>query len=102
MRNSNDEFRPTFGSSPSSLSNVETAAYSPGVGLACLCIYKPLLCLNDCAGLALVVDTENLAPDLELAARAGHGDGFQALNLALTVKDILGVELGYASDRLSV
>ena len=94
--------RLTLRSSPSSLSNVEATAYGPGVGLARLCVYKPLLCLDDCARLALVVYTENLAPDLESATLAGSRNGLVELKLALAVEHMLSVELGYAIDGLSV
>jgi hypothetical protein len=92
----------TLGPSPSSLSNVEATAYSPAVGFAGLHVYKPLLCLDDCAGFALVIDTEDLAPDLELATLAGDRNWLVELKLALAVEDMLSVELGYAIDGLGI
>lgn len=89
-------------SSPSSLSNVEATAYGPGIGLARLCIYEPLLCLDDRSGFALVVDTEHLAPDLKLATFAGHRDGLEELKLALAVEAVLRIELRYTVDWLGI
>ena len=96
------DIRLTLGSSPSSLSNVEATAYSPAVGFAGLRIYKPLLCLDDCARFALVIDTEDFAPDLELATFAGDRNWLVKLKLALAIEDMLCVELGYAIDGLGV
>jgi hypothetical protein len=92
----------TLGTSPSTLTNVKPTANSPAVCLASLGIYKPLLCLDNCAGLSFVVDTEHLTPDLELATFAGRRNRLEEFELALAVEDMLGVELGYTSDWLSV
>ena len=92
----------TLRSSPSTLTNVKATANSPAVCLACFGIHEPLLCLDDCAGLPLVVDTEHLTPDLELATLAGGRNRLQEFELALAVENMLGIELGYTSDWLSV
>lgn len=92
----------TLRTSPSSLANVEATAYNPAVCLACLRIYKSLLCLDDCAGLSFVVDTKHLAPDLELATLAGGRDRLEELELALAIEDMLGIEFRYAIDGLGV
>lgn len=92
----------TFRTSPSSLANIEATAYRPAVCLAGLRIYEPLLSLDDCAGLTLVVNTEHFASDLKLAAFAGYRNRFQKFQLTLTIQDVLGVELGHAINRLGV
>lgn len=92
----------TLGTSPSTLADVEATANSSAVRLASLSIYKPLLCLNDCARLSLVVHTEHLASDLELAALARRRNWLEKLELTLPVEDMLGVEFGDTSDRLGV
>lgn len=88
----------TLRTSPSSLPNIETAANSPAVGLAALCINKALFGLDDCTWLALVIHAQYLGSDLELAAVACYGERLQELNLALSIKDVLGVKLGHAFD----
>lgn len=65
--------RLTFGSSPSSLSDIESTANGSGVCLSSLGINETLFCLDDGTRLALVVNAENFAPDLELPALAGYG-----------------------------
>lgn len=65
-------------------------------------IDEQLLRLHDGAGLALVVDAEDLAADLELAAFARHGDRLEEFELALAVEHMLCVEFGDAFDRCAI
>ena len=58
----------TLRSSPTSLPDVEAASYRSRVHLAALCIYEALFRLDDSAWLALVVYTQDLAPDLKFSA----------------------------------
>lgn len=53
---------------------------------------------DDGAGLALVVDAEDLVADFKLAAGGGYGDGLEECDGALAVDDAAGVELGDAGD----
>jgi hypothetical protein len=92
----------TLRTSPSTLTNVKATANSPAVCLACFGIHEPLLCLDDCAGLSLVIDTKHLTPDLKLATLAGRRNRLQEFELALAVENMLGIELGHTSDWLSV
>lgn len=84
------------------MTDVEATSYSPAVSLARLGIYEPLLCLNDCTRLALVVNAKHLAPDLKFAALASYGNWLQEFEFTLAVKDMFGVELGYTSDGFGV
>lgn len=92
----------TLRTSPSTLADVKATANSSAVCLASLSIYKPLLCLDDCARLSLVVHTEHLASDLELATLARCRNWLEEFELTLAIEDMLGVELGDTSDRLGV
>lgn len=94
--------RLTLRTTPSSLSHVEATADRSGICLTSLGIYQSLLRLYNSTGLALVIDTKYFAPDLELASLASYGDGLVELELALAIKDVLGVELGYALDGLRI
>lgn len=94
--------RLTLRTSPSSLAHVEATADRSGICLTALGIYQSLLRLYNSPGLALVIDTKYFTPDLELASLASYGDGLVKLELALAIKDVLGVELGYALDGLRV
>jgi hypothetical protein len=84
------------------LAHIETTADRSGICLTGLCIYQSLFRLYNSTGLALVIDTKYLAPDLELASLASYGDGLVELELALAIKDVLGIELRYAFDGLRV
>jgi hypothetical protein len=92
----------TLRTSPSSLAHVEATADRSGICLTGLGIYQSLFCLYNSTRLALVIDTKYLTPDLELASFASYGNGLVELELALAIKDVLGVELGYALDGLRV
>jgi hypothetical protein len=61
-----------------------------------------LLSLDDCARLTLVVYTQNFAPDLELSAFRSYWQRLEKLQLALAVKNTLGIELWYTFDRCTV
>lgn len=91
----------TLGATPSSLTDVEALANSSAVCLTRLRINKALLGLDD-GCLALVVHTQHLTPDLELAAFACYRKWLEELDPALSVENMLGVELGYALNRHSV
>jgi hypothetical protein len=54
--------------------------------------------VDDGAGLALVIDAEDLCAGLELAAFRGGGEGLEELDLALAVDDAAGVKGGDAGD----
>lgn len=84
------------------MAHVEATADRSGIRLTGRGIYQSLFRLYNSTGLALVIDTKYFAPDLELASLAGYGDGLVKLELALAIKDVLGVELGYALDGLRV
>jgi hypothetical protein len=84
------------------LANIKSTAYSPAVCLPRLCVHQPLLGLDDRTRLALVINTKDLAPDLELAAFAGDRNRLEEFKLALTIKDMLGVKLGYTIDGFGV
>jgi hypothetical protein len=86
----------TLGTTPTSLSYVKATTDSPAVRLSALGIDEALLRFHDSAWLALVVHTQNLTSDLELATFASYRQRFEELYLALSVKDMLSVELGYA------
>jgi hypothetical protein len=89
----------TLRSTPSALSDIETAVCSPGVCLACYRIYEQLLCLHDRSRLAFIIHSKDLASDLKLPAFGRNGYRLEELNFALAVKDMLAIELGYALDR---
>jgi hypothetical protein len=93
--------RHTLRSTPTALTDVETTAYSPSIGLTALCINKTLLRLYH-SSLALVIDTKHLASDLKLASVARHREWFEDLDLALAIEDMLGVELGNTFNRLCI
>jgi hypothetical protein len=61
-----------------------------------------LLSLDNGAWLALVVHAQNLGSDFELAAIACYGEWLEELDLALSIKDVFGVELGHAFDGFRV
>ena len=88
----------TLGTSPSPLANVESAANRPGIRFSRFRIDDALFRLDNCARLALVVDTEDFAPELEPAALASHGQRLQEFHLALPVKRRLGIEFWNALD----
>ena len=92
----------TLGPAPTSLADVEAAADLPCVDLAGLRVDEQLLRLDDGAGLALVVDAEDFASDLEFAAFACHGNRLEKFELALAVEHTLGVELGDALDGRAI
>ena len=91
----------TLGAAPSSLTDVEALANSSAVRLTRLRVNKALLGLDD-GCLTLVVHTQHLTPDLELAAFACYRKRLEELYPALSVENMLGVELGYALDGLGV
>lgn len=93
--------RHTLRSTPTALANVEATAYSSGVGLSTLSINKALFRLHD-GSLALVINTEYLAPHLKLASIACYRKWFEDLDLALAIEDVLGVELGNTFNRFCI
>lgn len=93
--------RHTLRSTPTTLTNIKPTANSPTIRLPSLRINKPVLRLDN-GRLALVVYTQHLAPDLELASFAAHGKRLEELYLALAVENVLGVELGDAFDGLGI
>ena len=94
--------RLTLGSTPAALSDIESTSDFPGINLARLRIHEHLFCLHHRARLSLIIHTQNLASDLELATLTGHWDRLQELELALTIEYMLCVKLGYACDRRAV
>jgi hypothetical protein len=94
--------RLTLRSSPASLANIKPAPDRPRVRLAALHIHEALLGLDDRSWLALIVYTQDFAPDLEFAALGAYGQGFEELELALAIEDASGVELRDTFDWLAV
>jgi hypothetical protein len=92
----------TLRSAPSSLSDVEAASDRPRVRLTALCVHEALLGLYDRSWLALVVHTQDLAPDFEFAAFGAYGQWLEELDLALAIEDAFGIELGNAIDGSAV
>ena len=85
-------------SPPSALSREESTAHHPGVYISILRIYDCLLCLDDSARLAFVIDAEHFTAKLKLATFGARGQSFVELNQALTIYDTAGVELWDAWD----
>lgn len=90
--------RRPFGTSPVSLSNKKRTPNSCRIALARLLIHDVLLGLDDRARLALVVDADDFAAQLEGAAGGGGGEGLQEGHETLPVDDAAGVEFGDAGD----
>jgi hypothetical protein len=80
------------------LSDEETTAYCPSIHLPRFLVDDELLGLDNGAGLALVVDAEDLGAELEFASLRGDGEGLEELDEALAVDDAFGVEFGDAGD----
>jgi hypothetical protein len=78
------------------LTNIESTANGSGILLISLRIDEDLLGLYDAAGLALVKDTEHLAPDFEFPAVGSNWERLIELNLSLSIYDTARIELGYA------
>jgi hypothetical protein len=92
----------TLRSSPTTLPNVKPTSHGPGIHLARRFIHKRLLRLDDRSRLALVIHTQHLASYFEALALGCHRERLEELELALAVKDMLGVELGDAINRRAV
>lgn len=85
---------------PSPLSNEETLSDRSAVDFTRALVYDCLLGLDDCTWLALVVNAENPASELECLPLGRRWQRFQEFNLALAIDDSSGVELGYAWYRI--
>jgi hypothetical protein len=83
------------------LTDEKARANGSGVYLACLFIYNGLLGLNHCAGLAFIIDSNDLRPQLEFSSFGGGREWFQELDQALAVDDTSGVELGHTGDWIA-
>lgn len=79
-------------SSPVALSNEEGTSDPSGVYLSAWDLDQFLLSLYDGAGLALVIDTEDLRADLEFLASRGGGERLEEGHGALSVDNAGGVE----------
>lgn len=90
--------RRPLGSAPVALSNEESRADNTSVDLASLGINEVNLRLNDGTRTALVIDTEDLGARFEAAAFGRRGKGLVEFDLALSVNDTAGVEVGDAGD----
>ena len=93
--------RSSLRSTPSSLTNEETAAYGSCVYLARLFVHDKLLCLDDGAGLSLVIHADDLGPQLKLSACRGWGQRLEELEQALAIDNTFGIELGNSGDGVA-
>jgi hypothetical protein len=82
------------------LPDEERTPHSPRIRLPGLRIHKHLLRLDHTPRLPLIIDAQNLTPDLEIPAMAADGQRLQKLNLALAVDDAAVVEFRDARDGL--
>jgi hypothetical protein len=92
----------TLGTTPSSLSDIKSTAYRPGIYLAALLIHKLLFRLHHCARLPFVVDTQNLTPNFEFPPLARNRQRPEELKLALAVQGTFGVEFRDSSDWFGI
>jgi len=92
----------TLRSSPTTLPDVKPTPHGSGIHLARRFIHKRLLRLDDSSRLALIIHTQHLASYFEAHALGCHRERLEELELALAVKDMLGVELGDAVNRRAV
>lgn len=91
-----------LGTAPTALADVERGAHHAGVDLARLFVDDERLAVDDRAGLALVVDAEDLVADLELPALGRGGQWLEELDGSLPVENSCRVELGHAGDRVAL
>lgn len=84
----------SLGPTPVALPNKEARTHGPRVYLPIPSVYEILLRLHDSAGLALVPNTDDFAPDLEVPALGGRGQGFEEGDGPLAIYDAAGVEFG--------
>ena len=94
--------RLTLRTTPSPLPYIKPTTHFPRIHLPRLRINKHFLRLYNRPRFALIIDTQDLAPNLELPPLARNGDRFEELQFALAVKDVLCVELGDPSDGRAV
>lgn len=87
-----------LGSAPSALRDIEGAGADARVDLAIAHINQVGLGVNHTAGLALVVNSNDLCSELELLARRGCGEGLEELDFALAVDDAGWIEFGNVGD----
>ena len=87
-----------LGSAPVALADEECAADLASVDLSRLCIYEVALGLNDGTRLALVVDANDLVPNLEVKSIRADGNRSDYLNASLAVDGSLGIKGRCAGD----
>lgn len=92
----------TLGTAPATLSNQETAGQNLRVDFSRLLVNDRLLSLYDSAGLALVIDTNDLVAQLKLATSASRRERLQDSQLALAVDTMAVVKLGNTRDMGSL
>lgn len=94
--------RGTLGTSPSSLSDEESRADSPRVNFTRVLVDDGLLGLDHGAGLALVVDPQNLGAEFEVSPFGARGQGFEELDQPLAIDDPPGVEFRDSRDGVGL
>ncbi len=87
-----------LGAVPVALADEEGARVDARVDIVVVRVDQLRLDVEHGAGLALVVDADDLGPGLKVAAGRGCGQRLQELHLALAVDDASIVELGDAGD----
>lgn len=88
-----DRPRPTFGSAPTTLANQEATAENFGVDFAGLFVHNGLLGLYHSTRLALIIDTNDSVPQLELPSRAGGRKGLEDRQFTLAVDSMAVIQL---------
>lgn len=91
-------FQITLGTAPVTLSNQETTRQDLGVDLAGRLIHNRLFCLDDSAGLSLVIDTNDLVAQLKLPSSASRRKRFQDSDLTLTINAMAVIQLWDTGD----
>lgn len=91
----------TLGTSPTALSDEECRANDARVDFVRLGVDYVRLCLHDSAWLALVVDSKNCVPALELPALGGCGKSLVEDHLSLAIENASAVQLGNSGDVCS-
>lgn len=88
----------TLGSTPTALSDQETAGQHCVIYFTTFNVHNRLLGLNHSAGLALIIDTNHLIAELKLATFAGGREWLQHRELALTIDTVTVVQVRHTGN----